>query len=382
MHDTALLEKYPVDRLIAVDGMAVTADIWTEAHDYHRAIQRILTRYSVGHGVLTGLDVVPSDPADKSVFISPGLAIDHDGNLVVVQKPVPFEVGNSADGVIYLVMTYGEGRARAKQGASPDAPLYVTSQYIIEALPQLPDYAHIELARINRSGRSSAITAAHDIAHPQKNELDLRFRVSVIAPQKRQVTIGVLNVGVVDLEKRLLGLRNLARYINRQQSDIQVSVDSHVRFDQDLSTYDLLYMTGAGDFELPYQQASTLVDFVDAGGAILYESDRTDFGVSDPPADKSFQQYFLDPSGIKLELIPADADLLALPNVFGALPNGYEAQPNPDVRFSNRGVMLSTADYTSLWSGLSRAGAASRDSIRAALEWGENVLNWALSRAV
>jgi hypothetical protein len=45
-----------------------------------------------------------------------------------------------------------------------------------------------------------------------------------------------------------------------------------------------------------------------------------------------------------------------------------------------QGVILSARDYGCLWQGARRGGPASREEIRAALEWGSNVVAFAVKR--
>ena len=49
------LPPLPTRRIKAMDGMAVTADVWEEAHQYHYQHQTLHARYGHGAGVLGGL---------------------------------------------------------------------------------------------------------------------------------------------------------------------------------------------------------------------------------------------------------------------------------------------------------------------------------------
>ena len=57
-----LLQKYPTRRIKPVNGMAVTAEVWEEAHEYHRQSQGLQTVFSRGAGILAGLEVIAGDP--------------------------------------------------------------------------------------------------------------------------------------------------------------------------------------------------------------------------------------------------------------------------------------------------------------------------------
>ena len=45
MTEAEFLKSLPTKRIKAVDGMAVTADVWEEAHEYHRHQQQLHARY-------------------------------------------------------------------------------------------------------------------------------------------------------------------------------------------------------------------------------------------------------------------------------------------------------------------------------------------------
>ena len=52
------LQALPAKRIKPSDGMSVTADVWEEAHDYHRHQLRAVARLGLGQGVLAGLRVI------------------------------------------------------------------------------------------------------------------------------------------------------------------------------------------------------------------------------------------------------------------------------------------------------------------------------------
>src|SRR5690606_6939207 len=96
------LSIFPHKRIRAVDGMAVTAEVWEEAHDYHRQLNRLHTVLHHGAGIVTGLEVIASDPPDNSVYLLPGLAVDSVGQTIVVPEPRAYDLGN-AEGRLYLI---------------------------------------------------------------------------------------------------------------------------------------------------------------------------------------------------------------------------------------------------------------------------------------
>ncbi|HXF61444.1 MAG TPA: hypothetical protein VNK95_07495, partial [Caldilineaceae bacterium] len=176
MFSRELLGLFPRKRIRAIDGMAVTAEVWEEAHDYHRMVDRLHTLLHHGSGIVGGLEVIASDPADSSVYVLPGMAVDPVGQTIVVPEPRAYDLG-SADGMLYLVLAYNESRPQSGNGrVNNDEPLYIYNQYTLEALSALPPTPHVELARIWRRSSAGPITAPQDPNHPRLNEIDQRYR--------------------------------------------------------------------------------------------------------------------------------------------------------------------------------------------------------------
>ncbi len=69
MSDENLASLFPNMRIKAYDGMPVTADVWEKAHTYHLQLQQAHNLFFHGAGILVGLEVVASDPADNIIFI-------------------------------------------------------------------------------------------------------------------------------------------------------------------------------------------------------------------------------------------------------------------------------------------------------------------------
>jgi hypothetical protein len=80
-----------------------------------------------------------------------------------------------------------------------------------------------------------------------------------------------------------------------------------------------------------------------------------------------------------LEALPAGHRLLTSPALFTQPPAGFETEGSPQVLVSDA-VIFSTFDHGCLWQGQRRPGPASREEIRSAMEWGGNILDYALWR--
>ena len=380
--DNDQLQEFPTRRIKPVDGMAVTAEVWEEAHGYHRQRQRFHELLSHGAGIVSGLDVIASDPPDSAVYIQPGLAVDPQGRAIVLNEPVTYDVGHGAEGLLYVLLSYGETLPRPADPDRPDSPLYVQAEFGIEARSDWPDEPCVELARIRREGRESPIFDAQDRAHPGPNEIDLRFRrdVGAAPPELASVGISYVGGGMKDV-RHSQGMSYLARAFGRSASDRRerrLNVDHNVALGPGLERYTLLYLVGQGSFQLDRDEMEALYAYIQGGGTVLIESCRRNVTEGDPPADTSFYNLLAD-LGVELNELRPDHRLLTEPYLFAAPPGGFETQGTPRVAVSEA-VIFSTYDYGCLWQGERRTSSASRDEIRAALDWGCNIVTYAVKR--
>ena len=378
-----LVKQYPVRRIKPYDGMIVTADVWEEAHEYHSRQQRFHASLNHGAGIVTGLGVIASDPPDNSIYILPGIALDSLGQTIILPEPFAYDLG-AAQGTLCLLLTYGESQPRpddrALPGGQTDGMLYIYSHYGLEAGGAPPDPAgpYVELARVRRSAPAAPITDAPNSMLPGPNQIDLRFRRSIGAPMQNVASLAVCYLGGEGARKHGRGASRMA-CAARQVGEVQVWVDDDVPLvpGADLSSYTLVYLVGQGGFQLGPDAMNVVYAYLQGGGTLLIESCR-----QEPKDAEATDAAFLDmlsSFGIKLDDLPASHTLLAEPNLFAAPPAGFEAEGRPGIRLSE-GVILSTADYGCLWQGERRDKPALREEIRAAHEWGHNIIAYALGR--
>lgn len=377
MFTQEVLSIFPNKRIRAVDGMAVTADVWEESHDYHRQLMRLHMVLNHGSGIISGLEVIASDPADNSVYLLPGLAIDPIGQTIVVPEPRAYDLGK-ADGHLYFIVSYSESRPQSNGARTQeDAPLYVQSQYSLEAVTDLPPTPHVELARIWRRDPTAPITVAKDALNPRGNEIDLRFRRAVGQQGKPSARVGVISLRGTDGARHGEGISNLAKSI-RLSGVGDVWVDRGVPLLGDLAPYDLIYLVGRDQVDLSNDEMTALYNYWHEGGILFYEGCRRNQTNGEPPADAVFTAL-VNAFGQKLAPIEAGHELLASPYLFAKAPQGYETQGSPQMLVAD-GILMSTADYGCLWRGAQRGGPAERSEIRDAQEWGANVIFWAAAQ--
>lgn len=373
-----ILQQFPTKRLQPYDGMAVTASVWEEAHAYHREQQRFHARFGHGAGILTGLEVVASDPADTSVYIQPGIAFDPLGNMIAVTEPIAYDFGRTSEGLVYLLISYGESRPKHGNGqGDADGRLYVRTSFSVEASSAQPDAPTLELARIRRSSRDAALHNPETIDHPTTDELDLRYRREIGAAPTTFATIAVSYVGDEPAASHGRGTEYLARALSRSD-ELTVRVDDGVPLSRDLSAYTLVYLVAHGVFDLDKNALEAIYDYVQNGGTLLLESCRHDEDAAG--ADAGFSDM-LESLGIAVETLDGDHALLTEPHVFAVPPAGIV--PNDDALKIGDGVLLSTVDYGCLWAGrhAEESEPPTRETIRTAHEWGGNIVAYALSRS-
>jgi hypothetical protein len=362
MKDTSPINLFPKMQIKPFDGMSITADIWDQAHDEHRQVQRAHNVFSHGSGIIAGLDVVANDPPDQYVFISPGVAIDPVGNVIVVPEPVAYDFGASTEGTLFLLLGQGE---RELGGVGNEAR-YTQSEFVIAARTSFPKRPSVELARVNLSAAGKAIHNAKDYHHPGPDTIDIRYRSQVGPAMLKDIKVFILEMGKNEpaIEK---GWDHLGQFC-QINANYHVIVDGGKQFPQDLGAYDLLYLGCKGSFTPSASHLKTISDYLKDGKTLLVEA-------LDVPAQEDCQKMFK-----KLKLNPgkpaSDIPLLYMPYLFAGFPAG----PSGDKVEVARHLLYSTAGYALSWAGKAAKGLVSRSDIRSAHEWGVNLIRFSLEQ--
>ncbi len=282
----------------------------------------------------------------------------------------------AAEGRLFLVIAYGESHSRNGNGLENEgAPVYVQQQFSVEATSVLPPGPHVELARLLRTRRGAPIADAQDPTAPAGNEIDLRFRRSSALPSAAPASIALVHLGGAGAQHGR-GAQALARGLRANQRSVWV--DDNAVLESGISNYTLVYLVGHDTFQLSANEMNALYSLLQNGGSLFAESCRREAGAAGR-AEASFAALF-GSLGIKPESVGAGHRLLQGPALFNAAPVGYETGGMPQVQ-AGEGLLYSTADYGCLWHGERRSGPASREEIRAAHEFGLNVLDWAANRS-
>jgi hypothetical protein len=375
MFTNELIRLFPRKRIKAIDGMAVTADVWEEAHEYHRQLVRFHSLLQHGYGIVAGLDVIASEPADSSVYVLAGLAVDSLGQAISLSEPRAYDL-STIEGTVYLILTYTESRPVPSNGkAQEDAPMYVHSQYSLEVVKEFPNTPYVELARIRNRRAQAPVTVAADPQHPKANELDLRFRRHTGVQPVEPIAVGVATLQGADSGGHDEGIALLAAAL--RQGGQQVWVDQAVPLVGDLSRYTILFLMGRDTVAFTSDEMSAIYSFLQQGGTLFYESCRRG-GVGEPAADGAFVEM-VSSFGLQLQNVTLGHKLLQQPNLFGAPPDGYETRGQPKLQIAE-GIIFSTYDYGCIWRAERRDRTASRSEIRNAIEFGANIVAYAVAR--
>jgi hypothetical protein len=358
--DLSSLTRFRLRRVNPYRGLVIDETTWAEAHDYHRDHVRLHTLAFHSPGVIGGLEVRPTPSQAGSVDVGSGVALDPEGNMIVVGQDRRVAFDGLEPGDVYLVISYLENRVNADTSAPRGAPANrIVESYKVEALNKQPDTPSIELARVRWSGAEAALKRAADAFNPKSDEIDLRFRPIASAARPTPVNIGFV-AGESDAS-HLPGLRSLLREINNV-GGYEARFRGRVDLENDGSSCDLIYLCApvTGD-----EAVGSLNSHLERGGAVL--ADGCSAGSA---ADLSKgMQVLAARLGLHLRAIEAGDPLLDTRYSFAEPPAGAM-----DGRVLSHGrFVLSERDYGCAWSAAGGKTVLSRETIRSSLEWGVNL---------
>jgi len=170
-------------------GFQTTADDWNDLVKYHVEKHKLHNRLLHGPGVvpnvLGGLRVAARGRADLSVEISPGYAIDGEGNEIYVPEPSikTIDPGDfKLPQTVYIVVKYIEELTdfvSYKANLEYKGHRRIAETFKVEAIITEPDIRReIEIARVHLTKDVKRITDAKDPQNPKENELNLNFVAS------------------------------------------------------------------------------------------------------------------------------------------------------------------------------------------------------------
>lgn len=363
-------------RLSPSTGLLIDASVWDESHNYHRLQQRLHNLAFHRYGIMVGLEVMAWSPAGNSVVVYPGVAMDSEGNVIVVTEPLRVWVDTESEGTSHIVIRYSE--VAPASDSSPDRshqqPAYIQETFIIEDRRHEIMPSCLELARVTIEGNETVIQDAEDPLQPLPGEIDTLHRRMVYTGGQGEVRLAVLNTTGAGCHTE--GLRNLARIIDRDTS-YHASFIGLVDFTAEIDSCDLLYICETQPFSFDDGQHAVLSHFLDRGGVLLGETCFGSVDEADPAGvEESFRALA---SGLGHSMQPASRGhpVFRIHHLFSGVPAGVKG---PATIMEGGGIIYTDGDYGCLWNGGSESQPVSRDIVRSAFEMGTNMALYARYR--
>ncbi|MFC1860715.1 DUF4159 domain-containing protein [Chloroflexota bacterium] len=387
--------KFQLKRVNPFQGMMIDTDIWRDAHEYHRDQQRLHLLAFHSTGVIYDLNVTANNPPDRSINIQAGVAVDPEGNLIIVPEAQPYQIQSREKKTIHLIIQFREVPGGPYQPAEGGQPTRILEAYRIQERDKLPNEPYLELARIDFDPENEAIRDAKNPSQPGKNEINLGFRIEakLISPSVEKpavaekvsvevrksasrpeatMAVGYKVLGDAKKDLHQSGLQNLIRDINRT-ADITVNLEANIPLDKNLNRFTALYLTGSNRFELTEEQRDALNSFVQSGGVIFGEGCSEGSPETGLKGSKEFGLAFnqlASQLNCKLEVVQRHHPLLSVIHVFSEIPQGAE----PAMLLEGKKIIYSGSDYGCAWQGGPQERPLSRDIIRGSLEMGVNII--------
>ena len=372
----------PFERLNATDGLLINAERWRKVQEYHR--QRQNFHYQALHqpGIVCGLGVqlitsnskVPEVYKDgRGIQVQPGIAIDLQGNPIIVPQPQNLHINKHPQKdslTVYIIVDYRD--PDDLEVASTQEMLQEKFRLDVKVRP--PNDVEIEICRIIfPANQDINITLPKDILRPGYNNIDFRYRQLATIRSQETIKIAQLrhsdrayNENFANLDYLLKATTGLYPQLQGSQSVGLLDVS-----DPKLQEYDLLYLTGQNSIIDNDRQIKTLQQYLATGGVLLIDGM---IGVN------KFNQLALELTkklGYSLKSLSKNHHLRRQPFLFAAFPKSLNNQPIQMV--CDRGVIMVYGNLGSLW-GVDEQLSLSREQIRSAQELGINILHYAWKR--
>lgn len=289
LHSTQPIQ--PFQRVQVSDGLLLTAEHWKKAHNYHRDRQNTVYQALNQAGIVWGLGVCVIEPPQEGVTaqyrdrrwlqVQPGLAIDQDGNLIVVPEPISFriaaEVPEGGALTVYITLRYVD--PDSLQGIEEQR--FVKETFYLGQTITPPAPAEIELCRIRLQSREIELAPAIDVFNPAVNHLDLRYRQQAQSRALQSVRLVHATTGT-ELDLRTAeNLTSLLRSLNvlypalQSQGVESVAVSADGGFDGDL-----LYIRYSHLLSLKQTEIAALKQFLETGAVIFVEASAQEANIA------------------------------------------------------------------------------------------------------
>lgn len=365
--------------------LPIDAEIWRQAHDHHHLHRYLHAVAAHRPGVVTGLEVVASQVKERTVVVAPGVAIDSEGQTLVVSTPVPLEV-DRVRGNVYVTLAFQRERdvySAITVGGGQEHYREMEGHKLI-TVKELPKTAYIELARIYSSSADKPVKDAANPSTPAFDEVNLLFRPLAFPHCYADTAVGELSYvpkATTSLwNPNRSGLWNLLREGSGRGFHLGFTGTLSLKAlaaGQDVGPEpSLLYVAGRQGFQpLGEPEQEGLKKFLAGGGLLFGEA-----GLGNAEFAEGFKEL-AGRMGAKLRPAAKSHPLLTAHYVFSGPPPGGQSQgellADMDV-----GIVFSTYDYGAAWQGeIEKPDAPdARERIRQAQEFGLNIIAAAAGR--
>ncbi len=416
------------ERLQISDGLAINAERWQHAHNYHRQRQNFQYQALYEPGIVYGLGVaiVPDQPDGRLLQIQPGVAIDIEGNPIIVTRPEEFRIASEPSAGQTLCVHLAVSHVDPDTLRRATATKTVAETFRLVEKLQL-DPRDVELCRIQLQADITQIQAPADVFYPSFNQLDFRGRRYPMPYPQWRVSVGQVtsdraidqstSQGLTALLRSLTGLYPALRGLPTLQTVAATALGRESVLD-----CQVLYVPYTVLLTLANPALQRLHTYLAQGGVLLAVADFADahllelldigrelrLGLLETERDRELLEQTstqlkaeitanqsaiaqrltaleqsLAPIALKLGrslvepgILPDDHPLRCQPFVFSQFP----CHLGHPVSVRNwDGLVLLVGDLSQTWGG-DAAQAVPRDVLRSAQEWGVNLLQFAAQR--
>ena len=381
----------PLRRLHVYDSLMMNAERWQLAHYYHRKRQNLLYQALYQPGIIYGLGVKVIEPPTDSIgayrkkdeenaeqrwiVIQPGVAIDLEGNLIIVddQTDRAYRIAANAPVrgalTIYIVVSFVEPDTLEHQPHEVTLP----ERFRFDQKTEPPNAREIELCRVQVQAGRICLEMPEAPLFPKMNQIDLRYRMQAQMRSHGYVRLGTIEqLPNATYENFSYLMQALTTLFPTLQGCVETQADP---LSQSIPTdfCDLLYLSPRKFLELKDESSlNQLRRYLDTGGVILIELAESDLGLKSIIQER-FKQVLPTQVLQDWETLPAQHPLKTKPFLFSELPTLSGAQIK--IHASNQGqLILVTGVLSSSW-GIQKS--LPRNDIRTAQELGINLLHFA-----
>ncbi|NER81507.1 MAG: DUF4159 domain-containing protein [Leptolyngbya sp. SIO1D8] len=375
-------ELVPLTRLHVQDSLRVNAERWSLAHDYHRKRQNIHYQSLWQPGIVCGLGVKLIAPPEVAhgqfkeaywIEIQPGLAIDGEGNPIVVEPepaanrayPLMISTPLESERTLYVVVRYVDPD---DLDVSPKTDR-ILERFRFDQRIDVLEPSDIELFRIQLSRGDIQITTPQNPFYPEKNQIDLRYRLQAQLRSSNWLNIGLLSPLP---QHKIQSFQTLMKAIPALYGQMQVSLNDTpiTRLpDRSQPMPHLIYSQSSAltltDSPQQLSKLSGLREYLNRNGCLWVETPELN-----PALLRSLQ--FLKRE-LDLQPVPEDHVLRQQPFWFNSWPQplGQSIEVLCD-----RGLIVIVGELVDRWQG----AGLSRTAIREMQEWGLNLLHYVWQR--